>query len=131
MKKQIKNFALAIAAVVFTFSAALASNNAPAEKESFKVGLVTLKKGAKVNLLISKPSDGWVSIYLKNEKNEVLYSGVVPRKDKQFAKVFNLEAVEDGQYSFVITDGKNTIEKEVNLRTSEPEKSVTRIASSN
>src|SRR6218665_1324011 len=108
MKKQVKNFAWALVAGLFTFSSVSASV-VPTEKNTFDVGLVTVKEGIKVNLMISKPGSNWVSIYLKNDKNEVLYSENMLKKEKQFAKTFNLADIEDGKYRFVITDGRNTV----------------------
>lgn len=124
MKKQVKNFALALVAGLFTLTATAAEK--PVEAKPFYVGLIKVTNSNKVNLVVAKPGEKWVSIYLKNDKNETLYSDVMIKKTKQFARTFNLNDIEDGNYTFVVTDGKNTVEKELNIVTSRPEKVITK-----
>ncbi len=70
--------------------------------------------------MIAKEQGNWVEIRLKNADNETIYVEVVNRKTKQFAKKFDLEGLEDGKYRFEITNGKETIVKEINLQTNAP-----------
>ncbi|NBA88091.1 hypothetical protein GVN16_20130 [Emticicia sp. CRIBPO] len=124
MKKQIKNFALALVAGLFTLTATAAEK--PTESKPFYVGLIKVTNSNKVNLVVSKPGEKWVSIYLKNDRNETLYSDIMIKRTKQFAKTFNLNEIEDGNYTFIVTDGKNTVEKELNIATNRPERVITK-----
>lgn len=118
MKKNLKNFALALVAGLFTFTA-VSATELP-EGKTFDVGMYRVVNTMKVNVTISKEQGNWVEIRIKNEKSETIYVEVVNRKAKQFAKKFDLEGLEDGKYRFEITNGKETIVKEINLQTNLP-----------
>lgn len=118
MKKYVKNFALALVAGLFTFSA-VSATELP-EGKTFDVGMYRVVNTMKINVMIAKEQGNWVEIRLKNADNETIYVEVVNRKTKQFAKKFDLEGLEDGKYRFEITNGKETIVKEINLQTNAP-----------
>jgi len=118
MEKYVKNFALALVAGLFTFSA-VSATELP-EGKTFDVGMYRVVNTMKINVMIAKEQGNWVEIRLKNADNETIYVEVVNRKTKQFAKKFDLEGLEDGKYRFEITNGKETIVKEINLQTNAP-----------
>ncbi|HEY1056933.1 hypothetical protein [Emticicia fontis] len=118
MKKQVKNFALALVAGLFTFTAVSATELA--EGKTFDVGMYRVLNTMKINMTIAKEQGNWVEVRLKNDKNETIYVEVINRKATQFAKKFDLTGLEDGKYRFEITNGKETITKEVNLQTKVP-----------
>ncbi|WP_337041969.1 hypothetical protein [Emticicia sp. 17c] len=118
MKKLVRNSALALVAGLFTFSSVLATELA--EGKTFDVGMYRVNNTMKINVMIAKEQGNWVEIRLKNEKNETIYVEVVNRKTTQFAKKFDLQGLEDGKYRFEISNGKETIVKEVSLLTNSP-----------
>src|SRR6218665_19273 len=118
MKKYAKNFALALVAGLFTFSAV--SSTELTEGKTFDVGMYRVVNTMKINVMIAKEEGNWVEIRLKNDKNETIYVEVVNRKAKQFAKKFDLQGLEDGKYRFEISNGKETVTKEINLQTKAP-----------
>lgn len=118
MKKSVKNFALALVAGLFSISSVFATELP--EGKTFDVGMYRVMNTMKINVIIAKEQSNWVEIRLKNDKNETIYVEVVNRKTKQFAKKFNLEGLEDGTYRFEITNGKETVVKEVNVQTNSP-----------
>lgn len=118
MKKSVKNFALALVAGLFTFTAVSATELA--EGKTFDVGMYRVVNTMKINLTIAKEQGNWVEIRIKNEKNETIYVEIVNRKTTQFAKKFDLQSLEDGKYRFEISNGKETVTKEINLQTKLP-----------
>ncbi len=121
MKKHVKNFAIALVAGIFTFSTVLATE--PIEKKSdktFDISMYRIVNSMKVNVMIEKLEGKSVQIYLKNEKNEIIYTEFVGKKTSKFAQKFDLEGLTDGKYRFEITNGKETITKEVNVETHTP-----------
>lgn len=52
------------------------------EVKLFYVGLIKVINFNKVNLVVVKLGEKWVSIYLKNDKNEILYLDVMIKKIK-------------------------------------------------
>lgn len=118
MKKSVKNFALALVAGLFTFTAVSATELA--EGKTFDVGMYRVVNTMKVNLTIAKEQGNWVEVRIKNEKNETIYVEVINRKTTQFAKKFDLQGLEDGKYRFEISNGKETVTKEINLQTKLP-----------
>ncbi|MER0440151.1 hypothetical protein [Emticicia sp. W12TSBA100-4] len=127
MKAQIKNFAIALVAGVFTFSTVLASEpiskkdeSKTASKRTFDVGMYRVINSMKVNVLIEKQQGKALDITLKNDRNEVIYSEVVAKQTGKFSKKFDLTGLSDGKYRFEISNGKEVISKEVNLETHAP-----------
>jgi hypothetical protein len=127
MKTQIKNFAIALVAGVFTFSTVLASEpigkkdeSKTASKRTFDVGMYRVINSMKVNVLIEKQQGKALDITLKNDRNEVIYSEVVGKQTNKFSKKFDLTGLSDGKYRFEISNGKEVISKEVNLETHAP-----------
>lgn len=118
MKKYVKNFALALVAGLFTFSA-VSATELP-EGKTFDVGMYRVVNTMKINVMIAKEQGNWIEIRLKDADNETIYVEVVNRKTTQFAKKFDLEGLQDGKYRFEITNGKETIVKEINLQTNAP-----------
>lgn len=127
MKTQIKNFAIALVAGVFTFSTVVASEpigkkdeSKTASKRTFDVGMYRVINSMKVNVLIEKQQGKALDITLKNDRNEIIYSEVVAKNTGKFSKKFDLAGLSDGKYRFEISNGKEVISKEVNLETHAP-----------
>ncbi len=112
---------MALVAGIFTFSTVLATE--PIETKSdktFDVSMYRIVNSMKVNVMIEKLEGKSVQIYLKNEKNEIIYTEFVGKKTSKFAQKFDLEGLTDGKYRFEITNGKETITKEVDVATHTP-----------
>lgn len=123
MKKTIKNFAIALVAGIFTFSTVLATEPIDTKLEankSFDVGMYRIVNSMKVNVAVEKLKGKTVEITLKNDKNEIIYTEFIGKKLVKFSKKFDLAGLADGKYRFVITNGKETITKEVNVETRQP-----------
>ena len=123
MKKTIKNFAIALAAGIFTFSTVLATEPVATKldgNKSFGVGMYRIINSMKVNVAIEKTQGNIVEIRLKNERNEVIYTEFVGKKSVKFAKKFDLTGLADGKYRFEISNGKEMITKEINVETHQP-----------
>jgi hypothetical protein len=123
MKKQIGNFAVALVAGIFTFSTVLASEPITTKldaNKSFDVGMYRIVNSMKVNVAIEKLKGNIVELYLKNDKNEVIYTEIVGKKSVKFSKKFDLTGLADGKYRFDISSGKQTITKEIKLETHQP-----------
>ncbi|CAH0996287.1 hypothetical protein EMA8858_02418 [Emticicia aquatica] len=114
---------MALVAGIFTFSTVLAAepidNKLEAEK-TFKVGMYRIVNSMKVNVIIEKKEGKALEISLKNERNETIYTEFVSKKTNKLSKKFDLTGLADGKYHFDITNGKETITKEINLETHQP-----------
>lgn len=123
MKKNLKNFAMALVAGIFTFSTVLAAEPVDTKldaNKTFGVGMYRIVNSMKVNVAVEKLKGNTVEITLKNEKNETIYTEFVGKKLVKFSKKFDLTGLADGKYRFEITNGKEKITKEVNLETRQP-----------
>ena len=123
MKKTIKNFAVALAAGIFTFSTVLATEPVATKldgNKSFDVGMYRIINSMRVSVAIEKTQGNVVEIRLKNDKNEVIYTEFVGKKSVKFAKKFDLTGLADGKYRFEISNGKEMITKEINVETHQP-----------
>ncbi len=127
MKTQVKNFAIALVAGVFTFSTVLASEpigrkdeSKTVSKRTFDVGMYRIINSMKVNVMIEKQEGKSLDITLKNDRNEVIYSEFIGKKVRKLSKKFDLVGLADGKYRFEISNGKEVITKEVNLETHAP-----------
>jgi hypothetical protein len=123
MKKNLKNIAIALVAGIFTFSTVLATEPMETKldaNKSFDVGMYRIVNSMKVNVAVEKLKGNIVEITLKNDKNEVIYTEFIGKKLVKFSKKFDLTGLVDGKYRFEITNGKETITKEVNVETHQP-----------
>ncbi|AFK03896.1 hypothetical protein Emtol_2761 [Emticicia oligotrophica DSM 17448] len=127
MKTQFKNFAVALVAGIFSFSSVLANSpiekndeSKTATKRSFNVGMYRIINSMKVNVLVDKQDSKALDISVKNEQNEVVYSEVVGKNINKFSKKLDLSGLKDGKYRIEISNGKETVTKQVNVETHAP-----------
>ncbi len=114
---------MALVAGIFTFSAVLAAEPMETKldaNKTFDVGMYRIVNSMKVSVAIEKLAGKALEISLKNDKNEIIYTEIVGKKSSKFSKKFDLTGLADGKYRFEITNGKETITKEVNLETHQP-----------
>lgn len=114
---------MALVAGIFTFSTVLAAEPNESKLEAnktFDVGMYRVVNSMKVNVAVEKLKGNVVEITLKNDKNETIYTEFIGKKLVKFSKKFDLTGLADGKYRFEITNGKETITKEVNVETRQP-----------
>ena len=70
---------------------------------------------SKMNILIEKNTDNNMTVILKNEKGEELYSEQIAKNSKSFHLKFDMSELEDGKYTFVFIQGDEKIVKEINI----------------
>lgn len=115
-----KPLAVALVASMFAIASANAEPTKPSDKKSFEVGMYRVVNTMKMNVLIEKIPGTWVEIRLKDSKNETVHVEFAQKKLTTFAKKFDLTGLEDGKYTFEITNGKETVKKEFELSTKVP-----------
>ncbi|MDR6564483.1 MULTISPECIES: hypothetical protein [unclassified Arcicella] len=121
MKTFVKSFAIAVLSVM-SFVASATNTNEPANtKKSFAVGMYQTINTMKMNVLIEKSTNKNLYISLKNEKGDVLHKEKVGKANEKYHGKFDLSELQDGKYSFEITDGESKIVKTVNIGTKTPE----------
>lgn len=124
MKKLVKSLCLALLAIVVAEYSALAEERptpAPTAKtKSFQVGMYQSANTLKMNLLIEKAASEKLTVTLRNEKNDIIYSEQVGKKSEKYWRKFDLDGMKDGLYRFEISNGKDKIVKEVELSTDKP-----------
>ncbi|MGX5818259.1 hypothetical protein ACWKWU_08700 [Chitinophaga lutea] len=67
-----------------------------------------------------------LTLYIKDAANNTLYKEALKSNATRFVARYNLEKLDDGEYTFEIRSGKNKLEKAVDIRT---QLTVDRIAS--
>lgn len=115
-----KPLAVAFVASMFAIASAFAEPTKPSDKKSFEVGMYRVVNTMKMNVLIEKIPGTWVEIRLKDSRNETVHVEFVQKKLASFSKRFDLTGLEDGKYTFEITNGRETVKKEFELSTKVP-----------
>ena len=83
-------------------------------KSSFDVGLF-MGPQWRLNLMLVIHRPGWVSITVKDARNTVLYRELVKKAPTRYRRKFNFEGSEPGVYRLEISDGRNTIVRQVEI----------------
>ena len=123
MKTFVKSFAIAVLSVMSFVASATNTNEPASTKKPFAVGMYQTINTMKMNVLIEKTTNKNLYISLKNEKGDVLHKERVGKTNEKYHGKFDLSELEDGKYSFEITDGESKIVKTVNIGTKTPEPS--------
>lgn len=96
---------------------------APEEKN------VMARKGCKINIQqdadatlrflvhIENPTMDKLTLYIKDSNNNTLHKEALKADSPRFVARFNLEKLEDGEYTFEVRNGKNKLEKAVDIQT--------------
>ncbi|MFN8352957.1 MAG: hypothetical protein U0Y10_00800 [Spirosomataceae bacterium] len=121
MKTLVKTLMLAAVVAASTVSAfAEEPTETTAKKKAFSVGMYQSVNTTKMNLIVEKSAADRVFVALKNDKDEVLYSETIAKKDAKYWRKFDLSDLQDGKYRFEISSGRDKVVKEVNLSTEKP-----------
>jgi hypothetical protein len=118
-----KNFtkSIAIAAITALSFTSMAFNgnendaNSTKKSNSFAVGMYQSVNTMKMNVLIKKDGGQRIHIILKNLNGDILYSEYLSKKESIYARKFDFNEIENGQYSFEISNGKTTEVKTVKI----------------
>lgn len=124
MKTLIKSLAFAVTLAFATTSATLADDittrtNSTAATSSFKVGIYTAVDG-KLVVMLDKQPGSYVDIHLKNAKGQSAFLQRVGKKDLKTRMKLNLNALEDGDYTVLISNGTETTTHQLTLSTPQP-----------
>jgi hypothetical protein len=68
-------------------------------------------------VFIDNPAMDKLTLYIKDGNNNTLHKEDLRVTSPRFAARYNLENLEDGAYTFEVRNGKNKLEKEVDIRT--------------
>ncbi|MEA5427787.1 hypothetical protein [Arcicella lustrica] len=121
MKTLVKNFAIALFTTVSFFANATTdTNEATNAKKTFAVGIYQTINTLKMNVMIDKLAGKKITIQLKNEDGEVIHTEIVGKKETAYRGNYDLKELEDGKYSFEISDGNAKIVKNVQVGTTKP-----------
>lgn len=88
---------------------------------SFEVGVYPIQHSSKLAVAVAKYHQKRLSLRLVNPKNEVLYQETLGKNQSKYSRKLDLSTLPDGLYQLQITDGQDTVVREVNLSTSKPE----------
>lgn len=117
MKTQKNSFRFAVRKAVFTLAAALAvaatqvtmAAGPEPEASSLQSAVFQIPNSLKFKTVVA-PREGKLSITIRNENNEVMYSENL-KSDKGYIRTFDFSTLADGQYTFVISNGQQTQSK--------------------
>ena len=120
MKNLVKTFAIAALSAVSLISNGAVSNTAPTKSKTFEVGMYQSVNTMKMNVMIKKSADKNLSVILKDEKGNVLYSERVTKGTECYHGKYDLSELADGKYIFEFIKGDEKVIREVNLSSEAP-----------
>ncbi|MGE7778046.1 hypothetical protein ACQKLP_25235 [Chitinophaga sp. NPDC101104] len=74
-------------------------------------------RGLKFIVQIDNPMQDKLTLYIKDGNNNTLHKEALDLNSSRFVGRYNLEKLEDGDYTFEIRNGKNKLEKSVVIKT--------------
>lgn len=84
---------------------------------SFQVAMYRVINSLNMNLRIEKMGEDKLTIKILDERGKVLYEELMGKKRYTYARVLNFSELGDGEYSIVVSNGKEEIVKELSLST--------------
>ena len=123
MKNLVKTFVIAALSAVSLISNGADKNTAPTKSKTFEVGMYQSVNTLKMNVMIEKSTDKNLSVILKDEKGNVLYTERMMKGAKNYHGKYDLSNLADGKYTFEFTKGDEKVIKEVNLSSEAPTES--------
>ena len=122
MKTLVKTFAIALLSAVSFISNATTDNNGNLNaQKTFAVGVYQTINTMKMNVMVEKLAGKRLSVILKSESGEVLHAEYIRKNDTAYRGKFDLQELEDGKYTFEISDGESKIVKNVQVGTVKPQ----------
>jgi len=122
MKTLINTFVLALALGTATFAnpVEIKAPTRPTAPATYQVGMFSSVDGTRLNVIVDKASGGHVDIRLKEADGTVLYSQHVGKKEATLRVKLNVSELPDGDYLVEVTNGVETITKNITLSTKTP-----------
>ena len=90
-------------------------------KPSFEVGVYPKQHTAKLNVMVENHEQKRLNLRLISPKNEVVYQETVGRKTAKYSRKLDLGQLPDGVYQLQVSDGQETVVREVNVSTKKVE----------
>ncbi|KAA6441664.1 hypothetical protein FEM33_01370 [Dyadobacter flavalbus] len=87
-----------------------------AGRKTIQASLYKLAEGNKVKLSVDKSSDDKLKIILKDKNGHLYYSEVYNDKDSQYRRVFNLNDMNEGKYTFELFYNKQKVVKTIEIQ---------------
>lgn len=123
MKNLVKTFVIAALSAVSLISNGADKSTAPTKSKTFEVGMYQSVNTLKMNVMIEKSTDKNLSVILKDDKGNVLYTERMMKGAKNYHGKYDLSNLADGKYTFEFTKGDEKVIKEVNLSSEAPTES--------
>ncbi|MDJ1468900.1 hypothetical protein QNI19_03970 [Cytophagaceae bacterium DM2B3-1] len=129
MNAQVKNnrFRSAFRKAVFTVAAAIAvaatqvtfgaTGPEPAASASLQAVVFQLPESMKFKTVIAPSQNNKLFITIKNQKNESVYTEAL-KTNNGYIRTFDFSTMADGEYTFEISNGKETQSKKFKIETS-------------
>ena len=92
-------------------------STAQPQSSSFRVGMYRVINSLNMNLRIEKTGEDRVTIKILDQRGKVLYQDLLGKKRHKYASVLNFSELGDGEYSIVVSNGKEEVVKELSLST--------------
>ncbi len=93
----------------------------PHTPESFAVGVYPKAHSSKLSVMVDNGQHRRLNLRLINPQNEVLYQEIVGKKQTKYRRNLDLGTLPDGVYQLQISDGQDTVVREISLSTHTPE----------
>ncbi|MGA0557891.1 hypothetical protein ACO2Q8_14635 [Larkinella sp. VNQ87] len=90
------------------------SGDAPTETQSFATGMY-MGANKKLLLMLDIRQPKWVTVTLKDAKNSILHRTYLKRSPKTYRMKFNFEESDPGLYRIEISDGQQTVVRQVKV----------------
>lgn len=126
MKNSVRFLLAAATAIVLAHPSLRAEEKPKAAKakaavpQTFGMSMFPKINSTKMNLMIENPYGIKLHIRLLNEKNELVYTELVGRKQTKYWRKFEMGELKDGRYRFEVSNGIETQSREVDLFTKKP-----------
>lgn len=93
----------------------------PQTTESFAVGVYPKAHSSKLNVMVDNTRNKRLNLRLINPQNEIVYQEIVGKKRTKYRRYLDLGTLPDGVYQLQISDGQDTVVREISLNTHTPE----------
>ena len=120
MKKLFKTLAVVLLASATTFASVTDNKMAIKEIDTFAIGMYKVKNTSKVRLILDKFQNNIVSVKLTDQDGNVLHQEFITKKEMNYSKNFDMSRLQDGTYTFVISDKNEEISRDVTISTNQP-----------
>ncbi|MFD1141253.1 T9SS type A sorting domain-containing protein [Larkinella insperata] len=109
-----------VALALSTSTATFANNDNEKTATSYQVGLYPSVETAKINVMVAKEKGTTLDVALLDGQGTVLATHRLTKNETSTRTRFDLNQLQDGVYTIVVSDGSSKVSKEVNLQTKKP-----------